>query len=96
MVMTNAFAEKNPVLEKMKTHGLGVTAHYIVGAEILNEAFIKYGIEPQTVEQFHHQSDIKGFLVMLGKFNPELSRNVLRAGIDQNPETSIVKLKQIL
>lgn len=95
MTMTNAFEERNPVLEKMKTHGLGINAEYIVGAEILHSAFSKYGITPQMVESFHSKSDIRGFLAMLRKINPELANNVLRAGIDANPATSINRLKEI-
>lgn len=95
MAMTNAFEERNPVLEKMKTHGLGINAEYIVGAEILHDVFSRCGITPQMVDSFHSKSDIGGFLAMLKKINPELANNILRAGIDVNPETSINKLKQI-
>lgn len=95
MTMTNAFEEKNPVLEKMKTHGLGINAEYIIGAEMLHDAFSRYGITPQMVESFHSKSDIRGFLAMLKKINPELANNILRAGIDVNPKTSINRLKEI-
>lgn len=96
MSMTKTFGVKDPVLEKMKGHGLGISAHYILGAEILHEVFSRRGITPQMVEQFHHESDIRGFLTMLSRVNPELSRNVLRAGIDSNSQSSLSKLEQTL